>query len=697
MYDYRSMDDDKLVRETTRKKLQAYLNSPGELLSNYHLFVRHEQEAFEGLLEDYRLVPKDIPLVTEQPPPRDEPLIREPRRVELSTDDLLWEEPHTIKRYLDRFVYGQKGAKVALAVAFSDYMSPGYRPEHKPAHTLLIGPSGTGKTYMITLLCDAAGIPFVKVSLANVTSEGYKGENLGEIVRRLGEAQKGILFLDELDKVAVSDTHEAGTLFPAKLQQELLAYFTGQTVRGVDTSRFLLVTAGAFHGGFGKRSLYQIIQQRLGGGKEIEDERLLDHLTDQDLIDYGLIPELVGRIANKAALSPIDEEGLYHILREIESSPARTAADYFSAMGISMEFTDQALREMGRIATRGVGVRGLQSIINELTQEYAFDRALYRGKSLRISAADVRARFERRVEFVQPDEVRIDWRDPASIVSYLDMHVVGQREAKEELARSFHLYHLSLQDGGRKLPVPNLMLAGPPGSGKTLMVGLLAAKAELPIATVSIAGKVASGYAGEAFLKVFDLFGRSPVGICCIDDVDEILLNPRDPLNEELVACLEQVRGKPTTGYLFILSGTFQQIRDIKAQRSLGDPSRVTRRDLLKCGVSRRLLGRIPTVVNLEALSAGGLVQLLEKGGSVIDLYRDYFRTMGKELELDPKALELIAQKAAQSDGARALNAIAGQLFGPYMMRLAELGETISIAEEDARRILDPISGAEGV
>ena len=233
--------------------------------------------------------------------------VREPKRQETKESGIEWDNPVSIKAHLDRFVYDQEDAKRALSVAFADYMSLG-----KPSHTLLIGPSGTGKTFMLSILCDAAGIPFVKKSMANVSSEGYRGENLSDVLYALSGEQiiksihpkithpmftetvrhlpgRAIVFLDELDKIAMNgNSGTTGDVFPCKLQQELLAWFSGETVHGVDMSKYLMVGAGAFSGSFGRKSLYQIIQQRVGGSQsQLKSEQLLENLVDADLIEYG--------------------------------------------------------------------------------------------------------------------------------------------------------------------------------------------------------------------------------------------------------------------------------------------------------------------------------------------------------------------------------------------------------------------------
>src|SRR3989344_334684 len=592
----------------------------------------------------------------------------------------------------------------------------------KASHTLLIGNSGSGKTYMLTLLCDAAGIPFVKKSMANLSSEGYKGENLSEILNAISEKpdfiaklsgqsratpNKAIVFLDEIDKIALTNDGES-SFFARKLQQELLAWYTGEKIHGVDTSQFLIVGAGAFSGGFGRKSLYQIIQHRLGGSQaQLNEQALLDNLTDADLVEFGFMPELVGRIVNKAPLRPINEEGLYRILAEKKSSPARAVIEHFKQMGINLSFDDDALKEIARIATSGVGVRGLHSIVNELTEPLSFDRKKHQGKTINLTADDVRQKFDYKPEFVQPDDFEIDWRNPNSIVEYLDLYVAGQHEAKRDLAKAFHLYHMGLQKEGVKLPQSNVILIGPSGSGKTYMVELLAKKAQLPIAKTNIASVVPSIIPGPHFSDVFDQLGRSETGIVYVDEADKVLGERNHPINTELIGSLEngEVNGRKTGRYLFVLSGAFQPIYDAKlaekvdASKSIGFGTargeaeqsyagiKVGRQDLSHYGVPKEILGRIPIITNVEALTVSDLAEILTKRNSVLEQYKQYFASMGKTIDIEPGALEVMAEKAKGLEGARALSEVASKLFNSYIMNQVE-GKEIKITTEEARRIL---------
>lgn len=143
--------------------------------------------------------------------------------LEGETDDLEFNDPPVVKEYLDRFVEGQDDAKKVVSIAIVNYLLHGLRPG-----VLLMGPSGCGKTYMLEILSKEAGIPFVKKSLANVSTEGFKGQNLSEGLEELLGAEQGILFLDEFDKIA-SNEDFAG--FGPQIQNELLAYFTGEKIK----------------------------------------------------------------------------------------------------------------------------------------------------------------------------------------------------------------------------------------------------------------------------------------------------------------------------------------------------------------------------------------------------------------------------------------------------------------------------------
>jgi ATP-dependent Clp protease ATP-binding subunit ClpX len=637
------------------------------------------------------------------------------------SDEFEWDDPRSVKEYLDEFVFGQDAAKKTLAVAFADYMTFG-----KQSHTLLVGPSGSGKTYMLELLCEKAKVPFVKKSMSNLTAPGYKGESLDTIfsdfkpikefamfgIKGRKATEKAIILLDEIDKLALSGND--GTtedVTPRKNQQALLGYLTGEKIVGVDTSKYLFVTAGAFNGGFGRKSLSEIIQRRLGGSQaKISKQQVLENMTDADIIEYGFLPELVGRLTNKATLQPIDEEGLYRILAEKEDTPIKLAVNQFKQLDIDLDFEDDALREIAKLAINGVGVRGLHGVVENLISDYSFNRKEYCGKSITITSEMVRDRFDVNPEFIEPDNFEIDWMNPKSIMGYLDQYVVGQTGAKKELAKAFHLYHVGLTNGGCKMPKANVMLIGPSGSGKTYMVELLAKKAKLPMGKTNIADKVPSSMVGQRFQDVFDQLGRSQTGIVYIDEVDKVLSKPAHPLNNELLTCLEngEVNGRDTGGYLFILSGACQNVYEAKVQKSSKDPiglhrrpsqknpgevdskkTDVCRNDLLSLGYSREILGRIPIIANTQALSAEELAQILTIDGSVMNDYMAYFDSMGKEVEIDSEVYSIMGEKAQGLQGARGLSEVANKLFDYYMVNICDYEGNIQITGDDARRILE--------
>ena len=628
------------------------------------------------------------PLAKENPKPIAQ--LREPKTLDKGAD-VDWEDPEDIKKYVDRFVYSQDDAKVALAVAFSDFIA-----FDKTSHTLLIGPSGCGKTYLLSTLCDAAGVPFVKISLANVSAEGYKGNNLSESLEgALKGVRKGIIFLDEFDKRAVSKHNAWREGFGELLQKELLAYYTGEMIHGVDTSNFLIVAAGAFHGGFGQHSIYSIIQRRLGGSQaKVSDFDLLKNLIDQDLVEYGYMPELIGRIPNKAGLIPLDADGLYHILTKTENAPAQVAAVDFAKMGIELSFEERALREIARSAVEGIGARGLQSVVNQLIQPYSFHRRKYKGTEIVITEAQAKEQLTKEVKFEQPDNIEVDWKNPQSIVDYLNNYVVGQDEAKQELAKAFHFYHLRQLTGNGKIPKANILVIGPSGSGKTYMVDLLAKKAELPIAKVNLA----SGYSLE---KAFEQFSDTQsTGIVYADEVDNVLLNPADPVNSDLENCLENgtVGGRNTSGFLYILSGAFQKLYDWKKQIIETQTGKeidgyegieITMEDLRAVGIPREILGRVPIVANLKPLTQPELVEIMQKDESILSNYGTYFGEMGKRLEVEEGVLDVMAKYSDKKQGARGLIDVANKLFGAYVMGIAtHEGDVVRVTTKDAEKIL---------
>jgi ATP-dependent Clp protease ATP-binding subunit ClpX len=304
-----------------------------------------------------------------------------------------------LESYLDGFVMGQTLAKRSLATAvYNHYLDVRrhevaglrYKGSH-PQHVLLLGPTGSGKSYMVRKLAKRLSVPFVTVSASTYARTGYVGGQVDTILQQLygaagndiRAAQRGIVFIDEIDKIRRNSTSSGPDVSGEGVQVELLDLLGGRVVEfktGVnaseqlDVSRILFVAAGAFG------DLPEIVRRRLEEstprcfgfackGTEVEldkasDAEMISQYTMQDLVDFGLIPELVGRFSTVVALDELSEEQLEEILVKSPESALRQQIALFKQHGIDLEFTDAALRAVARNARRmKTGARSLQRAV----------------------------------------------------------------------------------------------------------------------------------------------------------------------------------------------------------------------------------------------------------------------------------------------------------------------------------------------
>lgn len=313
-----------------------------------------------------------------------------------------WKEPKTIVRFLDDYVIGQYQAKKTLAVALSKYKIRQELDNEliKKPNTLLIGPPGVGKTFMATLLAKEADFPFAQAKLVGKSSEGYKGENLSTVfdqIRALTDEKEpyAIVFLDEIDKLARDGLH-GGHGFGLSLQYELVGWFEEAILFGEDSSKrilkekkslntknILFITAGAFQG-IGALSLADIIQNRLGNGKsklgfgsditrrKDFDPDILAQTTPEDLIEYGLLPELVRRISCFAALKPLNTTDLAEILTEAKESPLKQYHLLLEARDFELIIDDGVPNVIATACPTETGASALDEVCSRL-----FDDILY--------------------------------------------------------------------------------------------------------------------------------------------------------------------------------------------------------------------------------------------------------------------------------------------------------------------------------